>query len=339
MSKKLITYKIAKKSGLTLTARHLDEIKSKNIEVLPGSVGGDAPKDLIRLYNYGESIKNKPKTWRKYIAKIGHKWYPNESITEHYLTTVGKCFGIEIANSKLVIAENYVRYLSEHFHNDEQTLNHGANIISRYINEESNEWIDELDKKKALKKEINIRDVLTAIHSTFLEEHLEIFNSFFHMLLFDALTGNNDRHYYNWGVITHIKNKERPYFSPIYDTARGLLWNLSDENVLSLHTELKNPNNKRLENYVLKSVPKISIPDNENCNHFELIEYLEKNDFLNDEHRNVWTNQDLLEKAILELNTHFKDLFIKERITLITYVLRKRFSEIAKIISKNNNYD
>jgi hypothetical protein len=206
MSKKLITYKIVNKSGIKLTAKHLEVVKSHSIVALEGTVGGDAPKDLIRLYAYGEGRKNNPKTWKKYIAKIGHKWYPNESITEHYLTTVGKCFGISIANSKVIIAEDYVRYLSEHFHNDEQTLNHGASILSRFIDEADNEWIDELDKNKALKKEINIVDVLDAIKKIFPEEHSEIFNSFFHMLLFDALTGNNDRHYYNWGVISHIKN-------------------------------------------------------------------------------------------------------------------------------------
>lgn len=334
MSKKLITYKIVNKSGVKVTPRHLQEVKSKNIQIVPGSVGGDAPKDLIRMYTYGESIKNNPRTWKKYIAKIGHKWYPNESITEHYLTVLGKCFGIKIANSKVVIAENYVRYLSEHFHKEEQTLNHGANILSRYINEENNEWIDELDRKKSLKKEVNIEDVLNAIQKIFPEEYLEIFNALFHMLLFDALTGNNDRHYYNWGVITHIKNEHKPYFSPIYDTARGLLWNQSDEKVISLHKDLDNPHNKQLEKYVLQSVPKISVPQNEKCNHFELIEYLEKNNYFNDEHRSVWTNRQFLEKAILQLNSEFKPLFIKERVALITYVLETRFDKIAKIISK-----
>ncbi|MBC8883139.1 hypothetical protein H9X57_06235 [Flavobacterium piscinae] len=150
-----------------MTAKHLDVIKSHSIVILDGTVGGDAPKDLIRLYTYGEGRKCKPQTWKKYIAKIGHKWYPNESITEHYLTVVGKCFGINIANSKVIIAEDYVRYLSEHFHNEEQTLNHGANILSRYINEDNNEWIDELDKNKVLKKEINIVDVLNAIKKYF----------------------------------------------------------------------------------------------------------------------------------------------------------------------------
>ena len=334
MSKKLITYKIVNKSGIKLTAKHLEVIKSHSVIVLEGTVGGDAPKDLIRLYTYGEGRKNNPKTWKKYIAKIGHKWYPNESITEHYLTTVGKCFGINIANSKVIMAEDYVRYLSEHFHNDEQTLNHGASILSRFIDEADNEWIDELDKNKALKKEINIVDVLDAIKKIFPVEHSELFNSFFHMLLFDALTGNNDRHYYNWGVISHIKNEHRPYFSPIYDTARGLLWNQSDEKVISLQKEINNPNNKKIENYVLHSVPKISIPDNIKCNHFELIEFLDNKKYFNDEHKSVWTNRKFLDETILKLNSDFKHLFIKERREVIQYVLDLRFKKIAEILNK-----
>ena len=120
-------------------------------------MGGDAPKDVIRVYEYGKARKDNPKKWPKHIAKIGHKWYPNESITEHYLTYVGKSFGIEIANSKVVFAENYVRFLSEHFHTDEQELIHGANILSRFIRESNNDWIDKMDKDKSLRGEVNIR--------------------------------------------------------------------------------------------------------------------------------------------------------------------------------------
>lgn len=334
MSKKLITYKIVNKSGVKLTSKHLDVIKSHSIIALEGTVGGDAPKDLIRLYIYGEGRKNNPKTWKKYIAKIGHKWYPNESITEHYLTTVGKCFGLKIANSKVIIAEDFVRYLSEHFHKDEQTLNHGANILTRFIDEADNEWIDELDKNKALKNEINILDVLNAIKKIFPEEYLEIFNSFFHMLLFDALTGNNDRHYYNWGIISHIKNEHKPYFSPVYDTARGLLWNQSDKKVISLQKELNNPDNKKVKNYVLNSVPKISVPNNGKCNHFELIEYLKEHEYFNNEHKSVWTNRKFLDEAIAKLNSDFEHLFIKERREVIQYILDLRFKKIAEILNK-----
>lgn len=154
------------------------------------------------------------------------------------------------------------------------------------------------------------------------------------MLLFDALTGNNDRHYYNWGVISHIKNEHRPYFSPIYDTARGLLWNQSDEKVISLQKEINNPNNKKIENYVLHSVPKISIPDNIKCNHFELIEFLDNKKYFNDEHKSVWTNRKFLDETILKLNSDFKHLFIKERREVIQYVLDLRFKKIAEILNK-----
>lgn len=332
MSKKLITYPIENKSGLKLTAKHITVVKSHCIDIVEGTVGGDAPKDLIKLYTYGDAKKADKKTWKKHIAKIGHKWYPNESITEHFLTIIGKCFGVKIANSKIIIAEDIIRYLSEHFHKDDQTLNHGANILSRYFEEKDNQWIDDLDRNKALKSTIDVEKVLEAIKNIFPNEHLEIFNCFFHMILFDALTGNNDRHYYNWGVITHIKNKHKPYFSPIYDSARGLLWNLSDEKVLSLHKELKNPDNKQLANYVNKSVPKISVPNNDKCNHFELIEYLTSKNYFNDEHKRVWTDQSLLDEVIKKLYNDFDLLFIRERKILIQHILELRFKKIKEIV-------
>ncbi|MCY4560745.1 MAG: hypothetical protein OXC03_00190 [Flavobacteriaceae bacterium] len=69
-------------------------------------------------------------------------------------------------------------------------------------------------------------------------EYVNILNNLFHLIIFDALTGNNDRHYYNWGVITHLKDEHLPYFSPVYDSARGLWWNTSDEKIISLHKGL-----------------------------------------------------------------------------------------------------
>ena len=187
MPRKLTTTAIIHKSGIKLTPKHVQQVKAHCVEVLPGTVGGDAPKDLIGLYSFGEARKNDKKHWKKYIAKIGHKWYPNESITEHFLSIVGKSFGMNIANSKLIIAEQIIRYLSEHFHTEEQTLTHGANILSRYFNEKDNHWIDELDRNNDLKGTVDVEDVLVSIKAVFPEEYLEIFNCFFHMLLFDAL--------------------------------------------------------------------------------------------------------------------------------------------------------
>ena len=338
MAIQLTEEKLQKRSGITITQGKLEVLKQNNFICLQETAGGDAPKDVIKVYEYGRCRKDNPKTWIKYIAKIGHKWYPNESLTEHYLTQIGKCFSINIANSKIVYAENYIRILSEHFHNNEQSLEHGANILSRYINESDTNWIDEMDKKKTLKGEINIEDITKAIKDVFKEQCHSILNDFVHMLLFDALSGNNDRHYYNWGVITHIKNKHKPYFSPLYDSARGLLWNKNDINVVHLHTLLKKGNDKPIIKYVNKSAPKISIPDNMSCNHFELIAYLKINNYISENHINVWTNEENLNKALNVLNTDFKHLFIKERRVLIEKILKIRFNKLVQILV-NNSYD
>src|SRR5690554_3953508 len=232
------------KSEKHITNKGIKPMRKKYYKVLTESVGGDAPKDVIRFYQYGRGRRNNPKSWPKFIAKIGHKWYPNESITEHFFTSIGKSFGIEIANSMLVFAEGYIRFLSEHFHSENQSLIHGANILSRYLLEEDNRWIDDLDKQRILKGEINILDVIDALQDVFPDDN--IIDCFVNMLLFDCLTGNNDRHYYNWGVITHIKNDHKPYFSPVYDTARGLFWNNDENFILSLHRLPVKEQNKRL---------------------------------------------------------------------------------------------
>lgn len=329
---KLTEEDIIHKSGANIPQGKFETLKQKNFICLDETAGGDAPKDVIKVYEYGRCRKEKPKSWVKYIAKIGHKWYPNESITEHYLTQIGKCFGIEIADSKLVFVESYIRFLSEHFHGSEQSLEHGANILSRYINESNTEWIDEMDKNRTLKGEITIIDIVNAMNDVFIEQSNDILEALVHMLLFDALSGNNDRHYYNWGVITHIKNKHVPYFSPVYDSARGLFWNKSDKNIISLHTQLKAGDNKAIIKYVNNSAPKVSIPGNDRCNHFQLVEYLKNNNYISNNHRNVWTNKRNLDKAVITLNTEFKHLFIKERRIIIEEILNLRFNRLVQIL-------
>tara|TARA_R100000322_G_scaffold167344_1_gene135074 strand:- start:36 stop:1031 length:996 start_codon:yes stop_codon:yes gene_type:complete len=318
------------KSGTNPTQGDIKPMRKKYYTVLTESVGGDAPKDVIRFYQYGKGKIANPKSWTKYIAKIGHKWYPNESITEHFLTSVGKSFGIPIANSQLVQAEGYVRFLSEHFHNEEQSLIHGANILSRYLSEKDTKWIDDLDNQRLLKGEINIKDVIIALQDVFPDN--TILDGFVDMLLFDCLTGNNDRHYYNWGVITHIKNKHQPYYSPIYDTARGLFWNNDENFIVSLHNNSEDIQNKRIAKYVKNSVPKISIPNNDKCNHFQLIEYLKNNNYIKKKHIARWSDKASLERTLSILNKDFVKLFTTERRHIIEKILNLRFQMLKCII-------
>lgn len=337
-NRQLISYKIEKRSGFLPSTNQFYVAKRHQVVVLSETVGGDAPKDLIKLYVFKEGKKRNPKSWKKYIAKIGHKWYPNESITEHFLTVLGQSFNISIANSKLIFAEDYIRYLSQHFHTDEQQLSHGANILTSYLNENNTEWIDELDRTNKLKGEINIDDVLFALQKVFHKDAEGIQDSFLHMILFDALSGNNDRHYYNWGVISHIKNAHKPYFSPVYDTARGLLWNYSDEKVISLYKELTSIDKSQLNKYILNSVPKISVPNNSKCNHFDLIKHLHLNNCFDQSHVKVWSDKNKLDLILNKLHEDFSSLFIKERIEVIHYVLTTRFNKISDILL-NTPYD
>jgi hypothetical protein len=60
------------------------------------AVSGDAPKDFLRIYEFGRGRKANPRTWPAHIAKVGHKCYPIESITEHLLTRVGEALGMEM---------------------------------------------------------------------------------------------------------------------------------------------------------------------------------------------------------------------------------------------------
>ena len=53
--------------------------------------------------------------------------------------------------------------------------------------------------------------------------------------------------------------------------------------------------NTTFKNYVDRSLPKISIPNDNECNHFTLVEYLKNKEHLNKEHSVQWSNLDFWE--------------------------------------------
>lgn len=231
--------------------------------------------------------------------------------------------------------DSFPSYLRMDFLMLKQSLVHGANILSRYLAEKDTKWIDDLDNKRLLKGEINIKDVIVALQDVFPDG--DILDGFVDMLLFDCLTGNNDRHYYNWGVVTHIRNKHKPYYSPIYDTTRGLYWNNDEKLILSLHKDTEDAQNKRIAKYVKNSVPKISVPGNEKCNHFQLIEYLKSNNYIKEQHITKWTADESLEQTLNILNKDFVKLFTLEScliILIIKKILNLSFNKLKSIINQ-----
>ena len=65
------------------------------------SIPGDAPKDFIRDSEHRPGHRTRKQRVERYIAKVGSKFYPNESLTEQLLTRIGQLFGLTIADSKL----------------------------------------------------------------------------------------------------------------------------------------------------------------------------------------------------------------------------------------------
>lgn len=151
------------------------------------------------------------------------------------------------------------------------------------------------------------------------------------MLFFDALTGNNDRHMYNWGIVRDVYGEKQAEFSPIYDSARGLLWNETEDKISEI-LNTKNRKEQFIKKYCNNSSPKIGIENKENVNHFELIKsydtYYKNTQFIHELFK-----ENKIEIVIENFNKKYKTLISKERRFLITDILRYRFQELKKVVT------
>jgi hypothetical protein len=222
---------ILRYSGFTPKFSEIETAKKHNYFVVKDvSVTGDAPKDIIQYYEFGNSLKTKRKKWPIFIAKLGHKYYPMESITEQLISDLGKWFGFNLADSKICNIGGQIRFLSRYFlkeHTDE--LYHGADMYAGYLNDK--QFVDDIELQKMTQTFFTISFTRDVLNHFFKDSFNDIFKSFMLMLFFDALIGNNDRHMYNWGIIRDVYGEKRAEFSPIYDSARGLLWNKTEQQI------------------------------------------------------------------------------------------------------------
>lgn len=305
-----------------------------------GTIIGDAPKCMIALYEYesgGKIKKSNPQSWKKYIAKSASKWYPNESITEHLLNRLGETLGLNMAKSKIRRINNQIWFLSEYFTQEDFSLYHGADLYTDHLDGDR-EFVDEVqnDKKVDDQEFFTVQFVQKSMEISFPDDWHFIFNEFIKMLLFDGLVGNNDRHSYNWGVITSIKKNHKVCFSPIYDTARGLHWNVSEENVKHiLQLEQKNGFNPKIEKYVVNSRPKIGWQGERNLSHIQLLERIYETEIgISKQNFVDFVKDGNLNKCLCVIDNEFDGLFSEERRKLIKKTLTLRFKKIQGITSK-----
>lgn len=296
------------------------------------AITGDAPKDFIRCYRHGTSHKANPQTWSLYIAKLGHKHYPMESITEYLLNRIGTVFGFNMAHAELAWFDNQIRFLSQYFltKKSEQVLEHGADLYAGYLNDKA--FVEEIETQKQSPDFFTVQFTEETIKYFFGNDADSIIHDFYRMVAFDALIGNNDRHFYNWGIIRNIRDEEKPVFSPIYDTARGLFWNDHEDKIQRIYRE-----KARLEHNIIKycdgSTPKIGWDGGSKMNHFDLIAKIKAESVTFDcRLLSEMCSKDNLTNALKMIDSEFFELMSHERIALIKKCLAYRFERIFQII-------
>ncbi len=235
-----------------------------------------------------------------------------------------------MASSKIVIAGKQLRFLSKYFLKRDESLEHGAQIFAGYMADK--EFVERVEQEGLARKFFTFQFANTAIKQMFPVEFEQILVDFVKMLVFDALTGNNDRHFYNWGVITKIGNQKSPIFAPIYDSARGLFWNNSESDMLSWWNQPKQIND-RIKKYAEGSRPKIGWEGIDDLNHFELINKLFSLDLRYKEVCTQLINQDNLDRVLKLLEKDFSKFYSKMRLEIIKKCLIYRFERLMEIVN------
>ena len=246
------------------------------------------------------------------------------------INRIGQILELNMNDILLVEANGQIRFLSRYFLNKDEKLIHGAEICGEHLGDMI--FAKEIANHKNSSRELFtfefIRDAIRYVFPNCFETLLQ---ELVKMIAFDALVGNNDRHFYNWGVIdTKTKTSKLPTFAPIYDSARGLLWNRDDANIKHL-LNVHNTMGRQLIKYIDEASPRISIEENTQANHFELIDFINR---YNNEYSNIVKQLATVEneeKVLTMLKKEFFPFFIPERCKIIELIIKIRFQKIRNI--------
>lgn len=327
-------------SGRLVNSTSIPVIREHDYYVTDEDLDGDAPKKLIKIYRYqqdGKVRRRLLRTWIPYISKSAEKWYPHESVVEYFINRAGQVLGLNMNEVELVRINGQIRFLSKFFLSKGETLIHGAEICGDYLGDR--EFVAQIANDKNEARELlTFSFVREAMHSVFPNEAKDLMNDLVRVLIYDALLGNNDRHFYNWAVIRPVrKNGAPPRLAPVYDSARGMFWNHAEPAIVRWLGLLRNPDWKKYRGYLDGAAPRFSLENNKEVNHFDLIE-----DLCQRENRYLTHAVDLSSVAnqtavVALLYSEFDRLFSPERLQLMARLIEDRFSQIRFITQKVSN--
>jgi hypothetical protein len=326
-------------SGVIIGENQIPLLKERDYAVKDFELDGDAPKAFIRVYEFqrdGKVRRSKPHTWVPYIAKTAQKWYPHESVIEYMINRIGQELGLVMNEIKLLRINGQIRFLSKYFRRKDEQLIHGAEICGDHL--EDRPFAQQIADDVQLAREFfTFNFIEESLMSVFPSDGKRLLASLVRLLVFDGLTGNNDRHFYNWGVLRPLKKGKRPpRLAPVYDSARGLFWNVSDDKLRTWHELiLKDPEFSRFEKYIDSSRPRIGLEQDhgepDQVNHFKLIQYLKG---YNKEYEQIikeLSSPKLERKIITLIKREFARYFIPERNELTIRLLEERFARIREL--------
>jgi len=106
-----------------------------------------------------------------------------------------------------------------------ENLIHGADLISSV-----NSNFAKLKNKTERRKEYTLNIVIKAIRNYVNNNpgSKDVWKQFFELLVFDALIGGTDRHYYNWGILEKADKGKFLGLAPAFDNGISLLWKMQE---------------------------------------------------------------------------------------------------------------
>ena len=294
---------------------------------------GTVPKNYL---SYGDP--RNPRV-RGYIAKKGRTSNDaRECVTEEIISKIGAMLPLEVASSKLArLSKADVRFLSQNFvARDRHELLHGIELVAWFFetNAKEVETAFDLEDRDAEQRLYTIDNILVILESLFPTEFPPLKEDFFKMLAFDAFVGAPDRHGMNWGVLVPLDSTLTPiHFAPIFDTARGLFREISDDDMR--RREERQGRKQFLSKYAEGSFPILSTGLSRKQNHFALVRWIVDNDFdgAKEAMCKVFDSVDICSIEHM-LQRNFRRIITQYRIGLIRDLLLVRIQRIRREVQQ-----
>ncbi|MDD4187271.1 MAG: HipA domain-containing protein [Bacilli bacterium] len=227
---------------------------------------GDLPENLGTKKKSFENVNGK----RALVKMNVYKEMPDGSfnvedernshnVSEKFFSEIALFLGFNCVHIDFVIDSNSFNWLSSYDFNKA-----GVNTFSgKALYTIHKPEIIKRDSKHGIDNDYHYEDILNILYH-YSSNSYKLIRNFNKMMIMDALTGESDRHYENWGI---AKENNEYLLLPMYDNSACLLHSARNEQ------SLQNIKRKDFENYCRKSISKIMI-NNKKTTHFDFLRLL-----------------------------------------------------------------